>query len=65
MLIGAEERLRKLSIALPEFIAAGGNYISAKTVRNVVVYIAGVISTDAGKVITGTVGLDRNRKSRQ
>lgn len=58
MLIGTEDRLRELSIALPELPAAGGNYVSARTVANVV-YLAGVISTDAGKVITGTVGLDR------
>ena len=58
MPIGTDERLRELSIALPELPAAGGNYVSAKTVANVV-YLAGVISSDAGKVITGTVGLDR------
>lgn len=58
MPIGTEARLRELSIALPELPAAGGNYVSARTLANVV-YLAGVISTDAGKVITGTVGLDR------
>lgn len=43
---------------MPDLPPAGGNYLPAKTVGNIV-YLAGVISTDAGKVIAGTVGLDR------
>ncbi len=36
----------------------GGNYISAKTVGQMV-YLSGVVSMDATGVITGTVGADR------
>jgi len=58
MTVGAEERLRELGILMPDLPAPGGNYVPAKTVGPVV-YLAGVISTDAGAVITGTVGVDR------
>src|ERR1700719_3012232 len=53
-----EARLQQLGILLPEPPAPGASYISAKTVAGIV-YLAGVISTDAARVITGTVGLDR------
>jgi enamine deaminase RidA (YjgF/YER057c/UK114 family) len=53
-----ESRLQKLGVLLPHPPVAGGNYVSARTVAGVV-YLAGVISTDADGVITGTVGLDR------
>jgi len=53
-----EARLRELGILLPDLPTAGGNYVPAKTVGQVV-YLAGVISTEAGSVITGTVGADR------
>jgi enamine deaminase RidA (YjgF/YER057c/UK114 family) len=56
--VGAEARLRELGILLPDVPTAGGNYVPAKTVGQLV-YLAGVISTDAGSVITGTVGADR------
>ena len=44
---------------LPQAPAAGGNYVSAKTVGSLV-YLAGVISSDGGGVITGTIGADRS-----
>jgi enamine deaminase RidA (YjgF/YER057c/UK114 family) len=55
---GAETRLRKLGIVLPALPAPGGNYVSAKTVGRIM-YLAGVISTNAEGVMTGTVGADR------
>jgi len=54
----AEARIRELGIVLPSPAAPGGNYISAKTVGRLV-YMAGVISTDASGVMAGTVGLNR------
>lgn len=54
-----ETLLSARGLALPAPPAAGGNYISAKTIGSVV-YLSGVISKDAsGAVLTGTVGLDR------
>jgi enamine deaminase RidA (YjgF/YER057c/UK114 family) len=44
---------------LPEAPAAGGNYVSAKTVGGLV-YLAGVISADEAGVMTGTAGEDRS-----
>jgi enamine deaminase RidA (YjgF/YER057c/UK114 family) len=58
MATGTEARLQELGIVLPELPGPGGNYVSAKTVGHIV-YLAGVISTNAAGVITGTVGLDR------
>jgi enamine deaminase RidA (YjgF/YER057c/UK114 family) len=58
MASGTEERLRKLGITLPALPAPGGNYLSAKTIGNLV-FLAGVISTGPEGVITGTAGLDR------
>ena len=58
MASGTEERLRKLGITLPTLPAPGGNYLSAKTIGNLV-FLAGVISTGPEGVITGTAGLDR------
>ncbi len=55
---GMETRLRELGIELPELPAAGGNFIPAKTIGQIV-YLSGVISMDRGKIITGTVGADR------
>jgi len=54
----AELRIRELGIVLPTAPAPGGNYVSAKTVGTLV-FLAGVISTDASGVVTGTVDLDR------
>jgi enamine deaminase RidA (YjgF/YER057c/UK114 family) len=56
--MGIEARLQELGIALPQPPAAGGNYVSAKTLGNIV-FLAGVISTDSNGIISGTVGLDR------
>jgi enamine deaminase RidA (YjgF/YER057c/UK114 family) len=56
--IGTEARLSELGIQLPDLPAAGGNFIPAKTVGRIV-YLSGVISMDSGKVISGTVGVDR------
>lgn len=58
MPLGTEARLRELGIALPTLPAPGGNYLSARTVGNLV-FLAGVISTGPGGVITGTAGLNR------
>ena len=57
--MSAEKRLQELGIVLPEAPAPGGNYLSAKTVENLV-YLAGVISMGADGVITGTAGVDRS-----
>jgi len=56
--MGAEARLQELGIALPQPPAAGGNYVSAKTLGNIV-FLAGVISTDSSGIVSGTVGADR------
>jgi enamine deaminase RidA (YjgF/YER057c/UK114 family) len=57
--MSAEERLLELGIALPEPPAPGGNYHSANAAGNLL-FLAGVISTEAGTVITGTAGADRS-----
>jgi len=57
--MSAEKRLLEMGIVLPEGAAPGGNYLSAKTVGNLV-YLAGAISTGADGVITGTAGVDRS-----
>jgi enamine deaminase RidA (YjgF/YER057c/UK114 family) len=57
--MSAEKRLLELGITLPEPPAPGGNYVSAKPAGNLI-YLAGVISTGASGVITGTVGADRS-----
>jgi enamine deaminase RidA (YjgF/YER057c/UK114 family) len=54
----AEKNLLELGLTLPSLPAPGGNYLPAKRVGNLL-YLAGVISTAAGSVIQGTVGLDR------
>jgi enamine deaminase RidA (YjgF/YER057c/UK114 family) len=56
--MSAEKRLVELGLTLPEPPAPGGNYLSAKTLGNLV-YLSGVISTDASGTITGTAGADR------
>jgi enamine deaminase RidA (YjgF/YER057c/UK114 family) len=53
-----ESRLRELNITLPVLPAPSGNYVSAKTIGNLV-YLSGVISTSAEGVIAGTAGVDR------
>lgn len=54
-----EEQLTQLGLTLPAPPAPGGNYLSAKRIGSLV-YLAGVISTNASGVMTGTVGLDRS-----
>ena len=54
-----EEQLVEIGFALPAPPAPGGNYLSAKRV-GALVYLAGVISSNAAGVMTGTVGLDRS-----
>ena len=56
--MSAEKKLQELGIVLPDPPAPGGNYRSVKSAGNLL-YLAGVISTDAGGVITGTAGSDR------
>ena len=56
--MSAEKRLLELGLTLPEPPAPGGNYVSAKTLGNLV-YLSGVISTDTNGIITGTAGADR------
>jgi enamine deaminase RidA (YjgF/YER057c/UK114 family) len=57
--MSAEKKLLELGIVLPNPPAPGGNYRSVKAAGNLL-YLAGVISTDAGGVITGTAGSDRS-----
>jgi enamine deaminase RidA (YjgF/YER057c/UK114 family) len=56
--LSPEEKLASLGLVLPDPPAPGGNYVSAKRV-GAIVYLAGVISTDSGKVITGIAGNGR------
>ena len=56
--MSAEKRLLELGLTLPEPPAPGGNYVSAKTLGNLV-YLSGVISTDTNGIIAGTAGADR------
>jgi enamine deaminase RidA (YjgF/YER057c/UK114 family) len=56
--MAAEQVLQEKSLTLPPPPAAGGNYVPAKTVGQLV-FLSGVISTDASGVITGTAGTDR------
>jgi enamine deaminase RidA (YjgF/YER057c/UK114 family) len=56
--MSAEKRLVELGLILPETAAAGGNYVPAKTVGNLV-YLSGVISSGPEGIVTGTVGAGR------
>jgi enamine deaminase RidA (YjgF/YER057c/UK114 family) len=53
--MSAEKRLVELGIVLPEPAAAGGNYVPAKTVRDLV-YLSGVISTGPQGIVDGFMG---------
>ena len=55
---GFEARLHELAITLPAPPSPGGNYVPARTIGNIV-FLSGVVSSNASGVITGTVGLDR------
>lgn len=54
-----EENLAALGLVLPAPPSAGGNYVSAKRSGDRV-YLAGVISSGAEGVITGTAGANRS-----
>jgi enamine deaminase RidA (YjgF/YER057c/UK114 family) len=54
----AEAKLIELGIVLPDLPKPGGNYLPVRRVGSLL-YLAGVISTVAGSVVQGTVGLDR------
>jgi enamine deaminase RidA (YjgF/YER057c/UK114 family) len=56
--MSTDQRLLELGLTLPEPPAPGGNYLSAKTIGNLL-YLSGVISTETSGVITGTAGADR------
>ena len=56
--MSAEAKLVELGIVLPPPSAAGGNYVSAKTIGSLV-YLSGVISIDEKGIITGKAGADR------
>jgi enamine deaminase RidA (YjgF/YER057c/UK114 family) len=56
--LSAEKILDELGLVLPALPAPGGNYVSAKQ-AGAVLYLAGVVSSDANGVITGTAGADR------
>jgi enamine deaminase RidA (YjgF/YER057c/UK114 family) len=53
--MSAETRLVELGIVLPEPAAAGGNYVPAKTVGDLV-FLSGVISTGPDGILTGLMG---------
>jgi enamine deaminase RidA (YjgF/YER057c/UK114 family) len=53
--MSAEKRLVELGIVLPEPASAGGNYLPAKTVGNLV-FLSGVISVGPEGVVTGKCG---------
>jgi enamine deaminase RidA (YjgF/YER057c/UK114 family) len=55
----ALNKLKELGVELPAPPAAGGNYVSAKTVGSLV-FLAGVISQDESGVVTGSVGADKS-----
>ena len=59
MAAGYQARLQQLGVALPAPPQGGGNYVAAKSIARMV-YLAGVISTGADGIITGTVGADRS-----
>jgi enamine deaminase RidA (YjgF/YER057c/UK114 family) len=53
-----EETIAALGMVLPAPPAPGGNYVSAKR-SGEVLYLSGVVSADAGGIITGMAGVDR------
>jgi enamine deaminase RidA (YjgF/YER057c/UK114 family) len=53
-----EKTLETLGLVLPQLPAPGGNYVAAKQVGSVV-YLSGVISSEANGVTTGTAGASR------
>jgi enamine deaminase RidA (YjgF/YER057c/UK114 family) len=57
--MNAEKALLDAGYSLPATPPPGGNYVSARTVGNLV-YLSGVISTGPDGVITGRAGEDRS-----
>jgi enamine deaminase RidA (YjgF/YER057c/UK114 family) len=57
--LSPEENVAALGLELPQPPGSGGNYVPAKNVGSVL-YLSGVISTNANGVITGTAGADRS-----
>jgi enamine deaminase RidA (YjgF/YER057c/UK114 family) len=55
--MNADQKLSELGYTLPELPTAGGNYLPAKIVGNLV-FLSGVISTDEHGVMTGIIGHD-------
>jgi len=55
--MSAESRLKTAGYSLPAPPVAGGNYLSAKRIGQML-YLAGVISTNESGVMTGTVGAE-------
>lgn len=53
-----DANLAALGLTLPPAPSPAGSYVSSKQVGNLV-YLSGVISTDANGIITGTAGTDR------
>ena len=53
-----EQRLADLGLVLPPLPAAGGNYLPFRRAGSLL-FLSGVISTDATGVLTGVVGADR------
>jgi len=53
-----EETIAALGINLPAPPTPGGNYVAAKRAGQIL-YLSGVISTNADGIITGTAGVDR------
>jgi len=55
----AEKRLAALGLVLPAPGVPGGNYVPARQAGGLL-FLAGVISSDEGGVLTGVVGADRS-----
>jgi enamine deaminase RidA (YjgF/YER057c/UK114 family) len=56
--MSAETKLKELGYTLPQPPPAGGNYLPAKVVGNLV-FLSGVISSDENGVMTGVVGPEK------
>jgi enamine deaminase RidA (YjgF/YER057c/UK114 family) len=55
--MGFDARLQQLGIVLPQPPAAGGNYVPAKTVGDMV-YLSGSPSMEDGVIVAGKAGVD-------
>jgi len=54
-----ETRLAELGYRLPSLPKPGGNYLPARLVGRLL-FLSGVVSSEAGSVVTGTVGKNRS-----